>query len=63
MSHKNHYGSKNLASAKVAAIWYSVIATCQINGVEPREHITSTIRNILSKNLYQMPREWAAFKS
>lgn len=60
---KNHLGSKNLATASVAAIWYSVITTCKLNGVDPREYITATIRNILSKKPYLMPWEWAASKS
>ena len=55
---KNHYGSKSLGTAKIAAIWYSVIETCRRNGVNPSEYISKTIEAILTKQPYQMPWEW-----
>lgn len=55
---KNHYGSKSLDTAEVAAIWYSVIETCKLNGVNPREYINETLQAILTKRPFQMPWEW-----
>jgi transposase len=55
---KNHYGSKSLKSAEVAAIWYSVIETCKANGVDPKEYITETLKAILQKKPVLMPWEW-----
>jgi transposase len=55
---KNYYGMKNLANARMAAIWHSVIQTCILNGVEPRDYINETLRAILSKGRVVMPWDW-----
>jgi IS1 family transposase len=55
---KNYYGMKSLANARMAAIWHSVIQTCILNGVEPREYINETIRAILSQERVVMPWDW-----
>jgi hypothetical protein len=55
---KNYYGSKTLVSARVAAVWHSVIQTCIVNGVDPREYINATLRAILTKQKVLMPWEW-----
>jgi len=57
---KNHFGSKSMPTADVAAVWYSVIETCKLNRVNPREYITATIKAILSKQPIQMPWELAS---
>lgn len=59
---KNYYGAKTLANARMAAIWHSVIQSCVINGVEPREYITATLRAILTKQKVLMPWEWPGRK-
>lgn len=56
---KNHYGSHSLKSAEVASTWYSVIATCKMNGLDPRAYIIDTLRRILTKQKILMPWEWA----
>jgi transposase len=55
---KNHYGSKNLKTADVAAVWYSVIETCKANGVDPREYVTAALKAILTKQPVTMPWDW-----
>lgn len=55
---KNFYGAKSLLNARVSAIWYTVIQTCLMNGVEPREYINATLRAILSKKAVVMPWDW-----
>lgn len=55
---KNYYGAKTLANARMAAIWHSVIQTCVLNGVEPREYINETLRAILTKQPVVMPWDW-----
>jgi transposase len=55
---KNYYGMKSLANARMAAIWHSVIQTCILNGVEPREYINETLRAILSRERVVMPWDW-----
>ena len=59
----NHKGSKSLESAKVAAIWYSVIASCELNVVNPRKYLEETLTAILSKKKVLMPWEWPPPKS
>lgn len=55
---KNFYGSKSLENARISAVWYTVIQTCHMNGVDPREYITATLRAILSKQPVVMPWDW-----
>lgn len=55
---KNHYGSKNLESARVAAVWYSVVATCKQSGISLREYIVDTLKAILTRKTVLMPWEW-----
>ena len=57
---RNHFGSKTLETAEVAAIWYSVIETCRQNQVPTREYLIATLRAILSKKPVSMPWDWAA---
>jgi len=60
---KNYYGAKTLVSARVAAVWHSVIQTCLLNGVDPREYILATLRAILSGDKVVMPWDWAKTKT
>lgn len=55
---KNHMGSKNLKTAEVASVWYSVIATCKTCGVDPKEYVNETLRAILEKREILLPWEW-----
>ena len=55
---KNHYGSKSLETAEVAASWYTTIATCETNGVDSRAYIDDTLRRILTGAPVLMPWEW-----
>ena len=59
---KNYYGAKTLVSARVGAVWHSVIQTCVMNGVDPREYINQTLRAILSKQPVIMPWDWPSRK-
>ena len=55
---KNFYGAKTLENARISAVWYTVIQTCVMNGVDPREYINATMRAILSKQKVAMPWEF-----
>lgn len=55
---KNHYGSKNFASAKTAAIWYSIVETCKLCDISPREYLILTLQAIMTKQPYKMPWEF-----
>lgn len=55
---KNHYGSRNLTTAGVAAVWYSVVETCKLSGVDPRAYLVETLTAILTKKPYRLPWQW-----
>jgi hypothetical protein len=54
---KNHYGSKNLKTAEMAAIWYTIIETCKMNKIDSRKYIKEALSNILNKKPIKMPWE------
>jgi transposase len=58
LGRKNHYGSKTLDSAQIAAIWYSVLASCELNQVEPYRYLLDTMQAILAQNEVLTPWEW-----
>lgn len=55
---KNHYGSRNMTTAGVAAVWYSIVETCKLNGVDPRAYLVETLTAILTKKPYRLPWEY-----
>ncbi|MEI8231197.1 MAG: IS66 family transposase [Actinomycetes bacterium] len=54
---KNHYGSKNIKTGEVAAIWYTVIETCKGCGVDSKEYLKRALTDILTGKTPPMP--WA----
>jgi transposase len=55
---KNHFGSRNMTTAGVAAVWYTVVETCKLSRIDPREYLVATLKAILTKQPYRMPWEW-----
>jgi transposase len=55
---KAHYGSRTIESARVAAIWYTVIATCHLNNVNPRRYIKYALTKILAGQKPCLPWEY-----
>jgi len=39
LGRKNHYGSRSRRGTEVAAIFYSLIETAKLRGVEPRTYL------------------------
>jgi transposase len=58
LGRKNHRGSHSLKTAEIAAIWYSVIETCKMHGVDARKYVTATLQAILKKEPVLMPWEF-----
>jgi len=56
---KGHYGSRTVESARTAASWYTVVATCEINNVPPRRYINYALTEILSGRKPVLPWNWA----
>ncbi len=51
----NHHGSNNIETARMATVFYSIIETCKINGVDPRRYLMMVMTAILSKLPVMMP--------
>lgn len=60
---KNHFGSKNLKTAEVASVWYSVIETCKAQGVDPKAYLNAVVPELLRGEEPKMPWEWAPKQS
>lgn len=43
LGRKNHYGSRSKRGTKVAAIFYSLLDTAKLNGVEPAEYLVRAV--------------------
>lgn len=55
---KNHYGSKSQRGTEVASIFYTLIATCQLCGVDPTEYLyKATMAAIGDPNAVILPSD------
>ena len=46
LGRKNHYGSKSIQGMKAAAIFYSLIETCELIGVNPKAYLSEALRRL-----------------
>jgi transposase len=44
LGRKNHYGSRSSRGMETAAVMYTLIETCQLIGVEPRDYLEQALR-------------------
>ncbi len=44
---KNHYGSKSQRGTEIAALFYSLIESCKLNGVDPRKYLSAAAHNTI----------------
>lgn len=60
LGRKNHYGSRSVRGTQVAAIFYTLIETCTLCGVDPEEYMRYTARAALLKpGTAILPQEFA----
>jgi len=60
LGRKNHYGSRSVRGTQVAAIFYTLIETCILCGVNPEEYMRFTARAALLKpGTAILPQEFA----
>ena len=60
LGRKNHYGSRSVRGTQVAAIFYTLIETCILCGVDPQEYLRFTARAALrSPGTAVLPQEFA----
>lgn len=55
---KTWYGTHSAQGAETAAILFSLVETCKLNGVNPREYFPSLVEAILSRRKALTPVEW-----
>lgn len=60
LGRKNHYGSRSLRGTRVAALFYSLIESAKLAGVEPRAYLREAARRaIASPGAITLPRDLA----
>ena len=58
---KTWYGTHSEQGAKTAAILFSIVETCKLNGINPREYFKNLVQDLLAgKNPYT-PNEYKDF--
>ena len=61
LGRKNHYGSKSLRGTEVAALFYSLVESAKLAGLEPAAYLAeATRRAIASPGTVTLPRALAA---
>ena len=48
MGRKNHYGSRSQRGTEVAALFYSLLESAKLAGVEPKLHLLAATRSALA---------------
>lgn len=49
MGRKNHYGSRSRRGTEVAALFYSVLETAKLVGVEPKAYLLHATRTAIQR--------------
>ncbi len=55
LGRKNHQGSKNMETAKNAAIWYTIVETCKLNQVNVEAYIAYALATTLKGQKPDLP--------
>jgi transposase len=53
----NHYDSKSRRGTEVAAIFYSLIESAKLNGVEPKRYLKTALAAALNGKRIPLPHE------
>ncbi len=56
---KTWYGNHSLKGANTAAILFSIVESCKLSGVNPRDYFKKLVENLLLKQPTQTPKEYA----
>jgi transposase len=57
---KNHYGSRSLRGTQVAALFYSLLESAKLVGLEPKAYLRIALRAALAGEVIPLPHEVAA---
>lgn len=55
---KTWYGTHSEQGAETAAILFSIVETCKLNGVNPREYFPALVKSILNRQKPLTPAQW-----
>jgi transposase len=55
---KTWYGTHSEQGAETAAILFTIVETCKLNGVNPREYFPSIVKSLLNRGPALTPIEW-----
>lgn len=60
---KTWYGTHSEEGAETAAILFSIVETCKLNGVNPREYFPAIVYEILNRRPPPTPAHWKALQT
>lgn len=60
---KTWYGTHSEQGAETSAILFSIVETCKLNGVNPREYFPDLIHTILWREKAFTPKQWKDWKA
>jgi transposase len=60
---KTWYGTHSEEGAETAAILFSIVETCKLNSVNPRDYFPDLVETILNREKVLTPAQWKALKN
>jgi transposase len=57
---KNHYGSRSKRGTEVAALFYTLLESAKLAGVEPKAYLRAATLASLNGDVIPLPHEWSA---
>jgi transposase len=55
LGRKNHYGSKSVRGTEVAALFYSIIETCKLIGIDPAKYLRTAVEAAIKGEPIPLP--------
>lgn len=55
LGRKNHYGSKSIRGTEVAALFYSIIESCKLQGIDPAKYLRQATEAALNGETIPLP--------
>ncbi len=57
---KNHYGSRSRRGTEIAALYYTLIESAKLNGLDPRKYLRHATEAAMKREPVLLPHEFAA---
>jgi len=57
---KNHYGSRSRRGTEIAALFYTLVESAKLNGVDPRKYLRHAAEAALTNGTVMLPSAYAA---